>query len=257
VAKVTEAEVSASQSAHDRRLEDAQSLTMQATHTRVVVQHELEEESSSRLTLIRAVLLLAALASVGFVGWKWRQRWLDRSGGPPVQVVLVPMEGTTGDLLLDKSLTQAMRMDLAQSSWVTVVSTSNVKDSPLETVAALQCFQGYDPAEGVTEHEDGFRKLCSDLSDIVGFTLDRVDCGVRAVSEPPSVHGVGMELRLEQRRDARPRFVKTPRPIDEKQAWAASPSSTAIDVPSDTFSRSDPVEALLTGSATARSPARN
>jgi len=126
VAKVTEAEVSASQSAHDRRLEDAQSLTMQATHTRVVVQHELEEESSSRLTLIRAVLLLAALASVGFVGWKWRQLWLDRSGAPPVQFVLVPMEGTTGDLLLDKSLTQAMRMDLAQSSWVTVVSTSNV-----------------------------------------------------------------------------------------------------------------------------------
>jgi DNA-binding winged helix-turn-helix (wHTH) protein len=114
VAEVTEAEVSASQSAHDRRLEDAQSLTMQATHTRVVVQHELEEESSSRLTLIRAVLLLAALASVGFVGWKWRQRWLDRSGAPPVQFVLVPMEGTTGDLLLDKSLTQAMRMDLAK-----------------------------------------------------------------------------------------------------------------------------------------------
>jgi tetratricopeptide (TPR) repeat protein len=99
---------------------------MQATQTRIVVRHELEEESSSRLTLIRAVLLPAALASVGFLGWKWRERWFDRSGGPPVQVVLVPVEGTTGDPLLDKSLTQAMRMDLAQSPWVTVVSTSNV-----------------------------------------------------------------------------------------------------------------------------------
>jgi DNA-binding winged helix-turn-helix (wHTH) protein/tetratricopeptide (TPR) repeat protein len=69
-----------------------------------------------------AVLALG-LAVVGWLGW---QRWQDRSGGAPVQVVLVPMEGTTGDGILDKSLTQALRMDLGQSPWVSVVPASTV-----------------------------------------------------------------------------------------------------------------------------------
>ena len=78
----------------------------------------------------RRVLLVAAsaatvivLAAAGWFGW---QRWLDRSGGAPVQVVLTPMEGTTGDAILDKSLTQALRMDLAQSPYVSVVPGSTV-----------------------------------------------------------------------------------------------------------------------------------
>ncbi len=35
----------------------------------------------------------AALCVAGWLGW---QRWLDHTGGPPVQVVITPMEGTTG-----------------------------------------------------------------------------------------------------------------------------------------------------------------
>ena len=124
-AEITEVEPAA-QPNFGRRLEDVPSLTMQATETRVVVRHEVEEESSSRLRWPWAVLLLVVLAAVGVLGWKWRQRWLDRTGGPPVQVVLVPMEGTTGDAILDKSLTQAMRMDLAQSPYITVVPGSTV-----------------------------------------------------------------------------------------------------------------------------------
>ena len=38
------------------------------------------------------------------------------------------MEGiTTGDAILDKSLTQALRMDLAQSPYVSVVPDSTVQ----------------------------------------------------------------------------------------------------------------------------------
>ena len=69
-------------------------------------------------------IVAVALCVAGWIGW---QHWLDRSGGSPVQVVLTPMEGTTGDAILDKSLTQALRMDLAQSPYVSVVPDSTVK----------------------------------------------------------------------------------------------------------------------------------
>ena len=82
---------------------------------------------------------LVALCVAGWFGW---QRWLDGSGGAPVQVVLVPMEGTTGDAILDKSLTQALRMDLAQSPYVLVVPGSTVR----ATLAQMM----HKPDEGMT-----------------------------------------------------------------------------------------------------------
>jgi len=69
-------------------------------------------------------MVVGVLCVAGWFGW---QHWLDRSGGAPVQVVLMPMEGTTGDTILDKSLTQALRMDLAQSPYVSVVPDSTVQ----------------------------------------------------------------------------------------------------------------------------------
>jgi DNA-binding winged helix-turn-helix (wHTH) protein/tetratricopeptide (TPR) repeat protein len=70
------------------------------------------------------VVAVGALCVAGWFGW---QRWLDHTGGAPVQVVLTPMEGTTGDGVLDKSLTQALRMDLAQSPYVSLVPDSTVR----------------------------------------------------------------------------------------------------------------------------------
>jgi DNA-binding winged helix-turn-helix (wHTH) protein/tetratricopeptide (TPR) repeat protein len=67
-----------------------------------------------------AIVLLLA-------GWFGLQHWLDRTGGAPVQVVLVPLEGTTGDSVLDQSLTQALRMDLGQSPYVTIVPIGTVQ----------------------------------------------------------------------------------------------------------------------------------
>ena len=66
----------------------------------------------------------AALCVAGWFGW---QRWLDHTGGPPVQVVITAMEGTTGDAVLDNALTQALRMDLGQSPYVSVVPMSTVQ----------------------------------------------------------------------------------------------------------------------------------
>ena len=54
-----------------------------------------------------------ALCVAGWIGW---QHWLDRSGGSPkCRWCSLRWGGTTGDAILDKSLTQALRMDLAQS----------------------------------------------------------------------------------------------------------------------------------------------
>jgi eukaryotic-like serine/threonine-protein kinase len=122
-AQVTEIEEAA------KPAESMSSLTVEATETRVVVRETVEERGAglSRLGLwviwMVAAIFVAALA---IAGWVWRQRWLDSSGGAPVQVVIAPMEGTSGDAVLDRSLVQAMRMDLAQSPYVTVVPASSL-----------------------------------------------------------------------------------------------------------------------------------
>jgi DNA-binding winged helix-turn-helix (wHTH) protein/tetratricopeptide (TPR) repeat protein len=78
-----------------------------------------------RLALIAAAALVA-LAAGGWFGW---QRWLDRTAGPPVTVVLSSMEGTTGDAVLDQALTNALRVDLAQSPFVSLLSLSAVRSA--------------------------------------------------------------------------------------------------------------------------------
>ncbi|WP_241654940.1 winged helix-turn-helix domain-containing protein [Granulicella sibirica] len=70
-------------------------------------------------SLVMLVLLVA-----GWFGW---QRWLDKTGGSPVDVVLTPTSGNTGDPVLDQALTTALRMDLAQSPFVSVVSGARVR----------------------------------------------------------------------------------------------------------------------------------
>src|SRR3984957_15950298 len=111
--------------------------------TRITLEEEVDtaEPASQGLEVIQSLLstppgkrrlywiaggsvVAVALCVAGWFGW---QHWLDRSGGSPVQVVLTPMEGTTGDAILDKSLTQALRMDLAQSPYVSVLPASTVQ----------------------------------------------------------------------------------------------------------------------------------
>ncbi|MFT4111198.1 tetratricopeptide repeat protein [Silvibacterium sp.] len=102
------------------------SVTVEATETRVVVREDVEESVLPIRQIVFWAAAVLALAALAIAGWLWRQRWLDGSEGAAVKVVIVPMEGTTGDPWLDKSLVQALRMDVAQSPYVSVVPASTV-----------------------------------------------------------------------------------------------------------------------------------
>ena len=67
--------------------------------------------------------LLCALGALGVLGWHF---WQNHSTGEPVEVVLTDLVGT-GDVGLDRALDQALRVDLSQSPFVTVMSSSQVR----------------------------------------------------------------------------------------------------------------------------------
>lgn len=73
----------------------------------------------NKVGAIAAGVLLVSI--VGWLGWRW---WQNRAGGPPVEAVLMPLEGTTGDASLDRVLDDAVRSDLSQSPFVTVAARS-------------------------------------------------------------------------------------------------------------------------------------
>jgi DNA-binding winged helix-turn-helix (wHTH) protein/tetratricopeptide (TPR) repeat protein len=112
---------------------------VETTETRVVYEEETYEEirEESReelpppvpvwrsplvLTLSLAVLVLLAVSA--WFGW---QRWQDHLGGSPVQVVLSDIDGGTGDAVLDRTLNDVLRIEMAQSPFVTVVSIGTVR----------------------------------------------------------------------------------------------------------------------------------
>ncbi len=91
----------------------------------------LSEPQSQRLTSSAARLTLVAAIALGLgmaVWYGWRQ-WQDRTGGPPVQVVLTPLEGTTGDPVLDRSLLNVLRMNVSQSPFVSLLPDSLVSET--------------------------------------------------------------------------------------------------------------------------------
>jgi DNA-binding winged helix-turn-helix (wHTH) protein/tetratricopeptide (TPR) repeat protein len=104
----------------------APSTALKATQTKLVIQRE--EQISWHLTrgarIAAGVVSAAVLVTAGWFGWQY---WLDKSGGEPVKVVLTKLGGTTGDTILDSALTDALRIDLAQSPYVTVVSGSAIR----------------------------------------------------------------------------------------------------------------------------------
>jgi DNA-binding winged helix-turn-helix (wHTH) protein/tetratricopeptide (TPR) repeat protein len=119
--------ISASESIARITLEEEETETSEAALPgREVIQSLLPSPSGKRRIywIAGGTVAAAVLCVAGWFGW---QRWLDRSGGAPVQVVLTPMEGTTGDAILDRSLAQALRMDLAQSPYVSVVPVAMIQ----------------------------------------------------------------------------------------------------------------------------------
>jgi DNA-binding winged helix-turn-helix (wHTH) protein/tetratricopeptide (TPR) repeat protein len=101
--------------------------TIQATATHVIYEEETEDSLPfwrSPALVAAAVIGIAALCTAGWLGW---QRYQDRVGGPPLQVILPDLDGTTGDAVLDRTLTNALRIDLSQSPFVSVVSANTVR----------------------------------------------------------------------------------------------------------------------------------
>jgi len=147
--------------------EEKQSLVFKERRsiTRVTLEEQIEEEPSStelanvverpaksssaidRKYLVSAGVLVL-IFGLGWLGWIQWQRWLDRTGGPPVQVVLAPLTGTTGDTILDHTLLDALRTDLSQSPFVSVVPSTTVtatlkqmkraQDDPMDATTARE-----------------------------------------------------------------------------------------------------------------------
>ncbi len=104
-------------------------LAFESTETRVVFEQDTEEHVRfwrSPVTLGFALLALALLAVAGWLGW---QRYEDRVGGPPVQVVVADLDGTTGDAVLDRTLINVLKIEMVQSPFVTVVSGSKMRST--------------------------------------------------------------------------------------------------------------------------------
>ena len=78
----------------------------------------------SPLVLTLGVLCVAALASAGWLGW---QRYQDRVGGAPVQLVVADLDGSTGDPVLDRTLTTVTRTEFAQSPFVSLLPQATVR----------------------------------------------------------------------------------------------------------------------------------
>ncbi len=103
--------------------------TVEATHSHVLY----EEETEDRIVIWQSPLAMAVLVGgillLGVAGWLGWQRYEDRVGGPPVQVVVAGFQGGTGDAALDQALNTALRMGLSQSPYVTIVSQARVRQT--------------------------------------------------------------------------------------------------------------------------------
>jgi DNA-binding winged helix-turn-helix (wHTH) protein/tetratricopeptide (TPR) repeat protein len=123
-------------------------LTYEATETRMVFEESTEEHVpfwQSPVTLSFAVSALALLGIAGWLGW---QRYEDRVGGPPVQVVVADLDGTTGDAVLDRTLSSVLKIEMAQSPFVNVVSGSRIRSA-----MALMMHKPDDPFTGEVAHD--------------------------------------------------------------------------------------------------------
>jgi DNA-binding winged helix-turn-helix (wHTH) protein/tetratricopeptide (TPR) repeat protein len=105
------------------------STMLEATHSHLIF----EEETEDRIVVWKSPLAMGyigvALVLLGVTAWLGWQRYEDRVGGPPVQVVVAGFQGGTGDAALDQALNTALRAGLSQSPYVTLVSGAAVRQT--------------------------------------------------------------------------------------------------------------------------------
>lgn len=128
-------------------------VTMETTSTRMVMEGEVEQRWSWNWPRSKSIFyfsLVAATLFLAYLGWLLWEQWQDHTGGPPLTVVLTTMDGTTGDPVLDRSLMEAFRIDLAQSPFVSTLSAA--------TVRATLTQMSHKPDDAVTA--DLAREIC-------------------------------------------------------------------------------------------------
>lgn len=103
--------------------------TVETTETRILYQEDTEEHVPFWRSPVTLGFASAALVLLGVASWLGWQRWEDRVGGPPVQVVVADLDGSTGDLALDRTLGTVLKIEMAQSPFVTVVSGGTVRST--------------------------------------------------------------------------------------------------------------------------------
>jgi DNA-binding winged helix-turn-helix (wHTH) protein/predicted Zn-dependent protease len=219
-------------------------MALEATQTRVVLHEETEEHISpwqSPWVVSLAAAGLVLLAVSGWLGW---QRWEDRVGGPPVQVVLAEQEGTTGDPVLDRTLTSVLRIELAQSPFVSLVSAATVRqtlsqmkrkpDDPLTgQVAQELCERTSSQAvlHGTVAHAGSHYVLTEEATNCVdGSSLGAAKEEVSRVEDLPAAIGkLGAAIRhnLGESRRTIARFNQPLAPVDTASIEALKDFSQA------------------------------
>jgi DNA-binding winged helix-turn-helix (wHTH) protein/tetratricopeptide (TPR) repeat protein len=130
----TESSPHAQQQAHPQIVVNASE-----TVTQITIEEEVDLDAPAQQALNGSTsrTKIALTAAAGFLavgvlvtsGWFAWQRWLDRTDGQPIDVVLTPMDGSTGDAVLDRALVDALRIDLSQSPFVSIVSPARVRST--------------------------------------------------------------------------------------------------------------------------------
>ena len=103
-------------------------VSIQTSESRLLLEEVTEERVrwwASPIALSFAALGVLLLGLAGWLGW---ERYEDRTGGPPVQVVVAGFTGT-GDATLDRALNTALRADLTQSPYVTLVPSAVIRQT--------------------------------------------------------------------------------------------------------------------------------
>ena len=119
-------------------------LEQEETYTAEPASPRLPPSASKKRSLYWTTAVALALAAVSIAGWFAWQRWEQRTGGPPVQVIVTGIDGTTGDPVLDRALLSAFRMNLSQSPFVSLVprdtmnsTLAEMKQKPDEPITAV------------------------------------------------------------------------------------------------------------------------